>query len=256
MSLSDDIRARTRIVRTTEQTVRDYLAEALVRIQAILAGQPSDATRWQLSSLRVEIQRVLEQMGAQAGVAAAGQHAVAAEAGAVMVSEALARSGVRYVVPRIDAGQLLAMREFTTSKIAGVGLAAVEKINTELGLAMIGTQSPFEAAQRITEILKEESVNRAVRIVRTELGRAYSVAAHERMAQFAQVVPGLKKRWVKSGKLYPREHHAAIDGQVQAWNAPFKLAGGVRLMYPHDPAAPASEVINCGCLSVPVVPKA
>ena len=52
------------------------------------------------------------------------------------------------------------------------------------------------------------------------------------------------------GKPHPRINHLAADGQVQDVTKPFKL-GGAKLMYPHDPAAPASETILCGCTMVP-----
>lgn len=255
MTLRDDIRERTRIITDTEAEVAAMLREALARIQVILAGQPSDSARWQMSALEAEIRRVLEELGAQAGTLAAVGHTTAAAAGAAMVEGAMARAGAAIVVPHISTRQLMAMRAFTTSKIAGVTLGAVDRINTQLGLTLIGGQTPFEAAQQITKILGEETVDRAVRIVRTELGRAYSTASQEAMAVAALRVPKLKKKWVKSGKTFPRLHHQAIHGQTQDWDKPYRLGNGRTMMYPHDPAAPASETINCGCMSVPVVPK-
>lgn len=256
MTLREDIAARTRIITDTEGEVAAILREALVRIQAVLAGQPSDAQRWQLTAIDAEIRRVLEELGAQAGTLAALAHGTAATAGAAMVTGAVARAGVAVLVPRINTQQLLAMREFTTAKINGVTLASANAINTELGLTMMGAKTPFEAAQQISKILTEATTDRAARIVRTELARAYSAAAQARLGELATQVPGMKKRWVKSGKTFPRQHHAIIHGQIRRWDEPYLLKGGkVKLMYPHDPAAPASETINCGCLSVPVVPK-
>lgn len=53
------------------------------------------------------------------------------------------------------------------------------------------------------------------------------------------------KRWVHHDHLVkvPRPTHKAIDGEKVLFNQPFSIG----LMYPHDPNAPASEVIGCQC---------
>ncbi len=71
----------------------------------------------------------------------------------------------------------------------------------------------------------------------------------------------MDKVWRRSGKAHPRLSHALTDGQRRPWDKPFILGvqvvaepeptGGVRMMHPHDPAAPAKETINCGCVCVP-----
>lgn len=53
------------------------------------------------------------------------------------------------------------------------------------------------------------------------------------------------KKWVHHDHLVkiPRPTHKAIDGEKVLFNQPFSIG----LMYPHDPSAPASEVIGCQC---------
>ena len=53
------------------------------------------------------------------------------------------------------------------------------------------------------------------------------------------------KRWIHHDHLVkvPRLTHKAIDGEKVLFNQPFSIG----LMYPHDPNAPASEVIGCQC---------
>ena len=53
------------------------------------------------------------------------------------------------------------------------------------------------------------------------------------------------KKWVHHDHLVkvPRLTHKAIDGEKVLFNQPFSIG----LMYPHDPNAPASEVIGCQC---------
>lgn len=91
---------------------------------------------------------------------------------------------------------------------------------------------------------------RAIAIMRTEMGRAFSVAAQERMTLAREHVPGLRKQWRRSGKVHSRIAHDLADGQVRDVDKPFKV-GTVSMHYPRDPKAPASETINCGCVSLP-----
>lgn len=53
------------------------------------------------------------------------------------------------------------------------------------------------------------------------------------------------KKWMHHDHLVkvPRLTHKAIDGEKVLFNQPFSIG----LMYPHDPNAPASEVIGCQC---------
>lgn len=55
-----------------------------------------------------------------------------------------------------------------------------------------------------------------------------------------------KKRWLTIIDQRTRKHHAAADNQVQASADPFEVDGEL-LMYPGDPTASASNVVNCRC---------
>ena len=94
-------------------------------------------------------------------------------------------------------------------------------------------------------LLKSGGRSRALTLIRTELGRAYSLAGQQRMEQAAEVLPGLKKQWRRSGKLRARLTHDAIDGQLRDADKPFSAAGA-SLLFPRDPAGPAAETVNCG----------
>lgn len=62
-----------------------------------------------------------------------------------------------------------------------------------------------------------------------------------------------KKKWIhnKSLSKKPRPHHMRVNGKVININETFKLKNEkgniVELRHPHDPLAPASEVISCNC---------
>jgi hypothetical protein len=239
---------------------RDTYAEVLAqlrRAQRIVAGEiagaatPSRAT-W-LPNVERAVRAALREAGDGAAAASEAGLRRTWSAGGDLVDAPLAAGGVRLsaLLPSIDLAQLDAMRTFTTARMRDVPLALVERINGHLAQVAIGTQSVGDAIGAIDGLV-EGGRGRALTIVRTELGRAYSTAAQERMEQAAEHVPGLKKEWRKSGKLHPRPTHVAADGQVRAVDEPFRV-GAVDLMYPRDPGGPPGETINCGCTSLPVV---
>jgi len=55
-------------------------------------------------------------------------------------------------------------------------------------------------------------------------------------------------RWVPGpARKHRREFHQSMRGQKRAWGVPFTSGQGNSLRYPHDPAAPLSEVARCAC---------
>lgn len=254
---AEQLKRRTRLIADTRGEILRLLKLALERIAARLALQPSDAERWLLTELQAEVRRTMAEFAEQAAAKVSTAAGRAWEAGQELVDAPLAAAGIRLdgLVPALDTRQLIAMRAFMTDRIKDVGLQAANKINTELGLVVLGAQPPTAAVTAVTAILGETSRARAITIVRTELSRVYAVASHERLMQAGggeqPIVPGLKKQWRRSGKVHSRLMHDLADGQVQDVDTPFKLGNGARLMFPHDPKAPPAETINCGCIALP-----
>jgi len=85
----------------------------------------------------------------------------------------------------------------------------------------------------------------------TELRSAVSEMKSVYMEQFMQDNPNVDvvKQWVHNRTLSkePRPHHMSANGKKVKASQPFILKNGAVLMYPHDPNAPAEEVINCNC---------
>lgn len=129
------------------------------------------------------------------------------------------------------------------------------KIGRQLSLVTIGAQTPFQAIKSVQAVLGAESAQRATAIVRTEVSRAFAVAAEERLTQAAEIVPGMGKLWRRSGKIHSRWNHDIMDGEVVDAGKPFKVpdpAGGFDMMlHPHDPTAPVGQIIHCGCVAIP-----
>lgn len=247
---------RTRLINDTLAELRALLQQGEREILATLAALPSDYQAWYLPQLLTEIRRVLDGLGVQAGAVVDAGQVAAWRGGSQLVDGVLAASSISVALPQLDVRQLSAMRSFLTEKIKDVTLDAASLINTQLGLVTIGTQTPFDAIKAVAQILGETTLRRSTTIVATELNRAFSAASQLRMEQSAQYVPGLQKKWIKSGKREPRPEHVAIHGQLQPVDKPFVLEGGaVKMMQPGDSTAPARHTINCGCASVPVLPK-
>lgn len=250
--LRQQLKRRPAIQRETYAEVKRLLEQALTQIKATLAGAPTDWEQYYLPQLQQSIRQALTEFGQQAATAAASGSNQSWQAGVDLIDKPLQAGGVAIVgmIPQVDTAQLTAMRTFLTDKIGGIGIDLIDKINTQLGLTAIGAQSTGQAVSAIEKLLDQGGRSRALTILRTELGRAYSTAAQQRMTQASEVLPGLKKQWRRSGKLHSRVNHDYIDGQIQPVDQPFNV-GTAKLMYPRDPKGPAKETINCGCESLP-----
>jgi hypothetical protein len=252
------LRNKILLVRNAQAEINRLMRNAMARIQAILADQPSDYERWHLPQVEREIARALEVFRAQGGAAATRDQDRAWSLGSDLVDKPLEAAGIRIagITPLLTQTQLQALKSFLTDRIRDVTAEAINRINSQLGLVVIGAQTPFQAVKAVAAVLEDQTLVRASRIVRTEVGRAFSVAGQERMNQAAKVVD-LDKVWRRSGKPHQRVGHALADGQRVPHNEPFEVISKqgevIRLMFPRDPKAPAGEVINCGCVSVPRV---
>lgn len=249
------LRAQVGLLNDASAEIRGYLAQALTTIRSQLAGQPSDYQQWQLPQIEAEIERTLNATRNVSQAAAQRRIIESWAAGINAIDQPLIASRliVAGMLPQISYRQLDAIKSFMTDRLRDATADAVNKINADLGLVMIGAQSPSQAVTNITTLLEGTTRERAVTIVRTELGRAYSVAGQARMSAAAELIP-MDKVWRRSGKPRQRVGHALADGQRVDANEKFKIADKdgviVEMMYPRDPTAPAGETINCGCVAI------
>ena len=254
-------RVRTAIQRDTVGEVLRLLGVAQDDIRQRLAAAPSEFDSFLLPRLQDQIQRALDELRRGASerlTMAAGQ---SWQAGIDLIEKPIEaglalgdgpRVILSSILPTVDTRPLLAMRTFMTGRIEDITATLANRINTELGLVLIGAQSPSQAVGKVADIMRLNARTRAVTIVRTELGRAFSAAGQQRYSQAQQILPGLKKQWRRSGKRHSRADHDLADGQVQEVDKPFRV-GGINLMFPRDPKAPAKHTINCGCSSLPIM---
>ena len=247
--------ARTQMQRDLQGEVLRMLALADRRITNILGTGATEFQAFLLPQLQQSVRQTMIDWGDGAAARLNSTMTQAGQLGIELIDRPLRAGGVRIegLIPSVNLDQLNAMRTFATDRIKGVGVSAANRINSELGLVVIGAQAPGDAIATIAIHLQKGGRGRALTITRTELGRAFSVAAQERFSQAAEILPGLQKEWRKSGKIHDRPHHSAINGQRVAVDEPFTLGNGVKIRFPRDPRASAGETVNCGCESLPAM---
>jgi HK97 family phage portal protein len=106
-----------------------------------------------------------------------------------------------------------------------------------------------EIEREITELYRGFTRARARTIANTEMNTAVNGGAYEgyKQAGVEQV------EWLASLDSHTRATHANLDGQRAEVGSHFVTMYGNNLRYPGDPSAPAAEVINCRCATIPVV---
>jgi len=264
--------------RTAARVVR-LLRAARERIAARLAANASDFDRATLPRLQAEVEAALATFAARAGevvedaAATAWQQGIdqidkPIEAGFAAAPDAAPdaapnaddppRVVLDAVLPRLDTRQLDQIATFMTDRMKDISATLGARVDEQLGLVATGAQGVSEAAREIERAFESGGVaggrGRVNTIVRTELGRAFSAAGDQRLRAAKARLPGLKKQWRRSGKVFSRTNHDLTDGQVREVADMFNV-GGVTLEYPRDPRGPASETVNCRCTSLPIMDR-
>ena len=150
------------------------------------------------------------------------------------------------------------MREYVKTKCGTKIARSIQtayadiKKNVRKAVAL-GAENGWGAQRVANEIMSLQGKMdgwKAMRIARTEVVGASNVGAQAGADDAG--IP-LDKVWLATPSGDSREDHLAMDGEI-AVNGMFTLPSGVQMEYPHDPNAPAEEVINCRC-ALSHVPK-
>lgn len=242
--------------RSLSKTATDELITILKtitdQITLVLSRQPGNYQQWFLPQIMQQIEMTLQGLQQQGSSALNLSLDKSADAGFLQLDNALRSAGVSIsgFSPIIDTRMLANIKAFHVNRIADITKKAAGAIELELSKVLVGAQNPFEAQKAILKIMGDSPAYRIRSIVQTSMGSVYSKSAQDRYEQAAEVLPGLKKRWYKSGKRHARLTHALAHLQTKPTDEPFQI-GLVRMMHPHDPKAHASEVIRCGCHMAP-----
>jgi hypothetical protein len=176
--------------------------------------------------------------------------------GSDLVTDPLKSAGVKVAIPGISKEQLIIMQNMSTDLISGASEEAKVKIKSALNQALLGELTPTEAALKVDSALAGLQ-DRGEAIVRTEVGRAFSIATQMRQEQYQKALPSLKKQWLTSIDGRERPSHAAINGQIKNIDEPFEVpnyrtGGTEEAMYPHDPNLSPENSVNCRCVILPI----
>lgn len=234
-----------RIAKLVEETRREIASQ-------LAAVDPASFTAAHLKTLRSRLRAAIASLVDDYGDAVDDL----LEQGAALGAElgGLAAGGAEVAVPR---GLLAVLQNYSATLVKDLGAYARKRVDVVISQATLGSLTPHQAIRRIAGELPARSVfrsltSRAEAIVRTEVNRAFSVAAQARMTEVAEGAPGLKKKWLTAGDTRVRRTHAAVGGTIVLATEPFSV-NGYAAMYPRDPVLPAKETVNCRCHAIPVV---
>jgi len=131
------------------------------------------------------------------------------------------------------------------NEVYGAVAQIVDSATTN-GASIPDVQAQVE--QLFTDAGVQQWKNRARTVARTEVVGAYSGGLHDALGMLADANTGVEyvHRWLATEDQRTRPDHREADGQAVPWGQPF-IVGGFAMMHPHDPTAPAREVINCRC---------
>lgn len=228
--------------RSYQRLVRELIATNQQKIAESTTRMSNDTMRKATRSLkegRVVVPRVDEVMPSmQVSVRKAAQSGQA-------ISDTLR--------DRLTADLRETLNEFRT---AGGRLAFTRRAGTRAGTMNPELKEAFE--KRIRETLAGYTKREAGEvppnietIATTETRSAVDDIKEQYTERLLEQNPNVRvvKTWQHNAALskQPRPHHQAMDGVSVPWRERFRLPNGIRMTRPHDPNAPAEEVINCNC---------
>jgi hypothetical protein len=151
------------------------------------------------------------------------------------------------------------LAESKTLTVRAGRTAGVIKLDAVRALRKKITETFEEYTGRGTEGVPSNVRNIAV----TELYSNRSFIEDEYIRQLLQRNPGMKvvKTWKQNKKAAkkPRANHTAVNGQTVDYRGMFKVPAMykgkltphvIMMKHPHDPNAPAGEVIGCSCQAI------
>lgn len=130
-------------------------------------------------------------------------------------------------------------------QIQGIVNTVQKNLRKEIQKGIAASESPEKIVERIKGLFNI-STARAKLIAQTQV---MSVVNFGRSQQInASQYPA--REWLTMMDSVVRDTHVPMHGSVQINGVPW-VVNGASMMYPGDPNAPASEVINCRCIEIP-----
>jgi hypothetical protein len=132
------------------------------------------------------------------------------------------------------------------NKVTGIDETTIDKIKNVLANVIGQNLSRRDQAKLFEETLNDPAFNRARSLViaRTE---STTAANHGINVGAESSDYEVGKFWINTKDKRTRRSHLLMTKEPIAINQPF-IVGGVPMLYPGDPSAPAKEVVNCRCV--------
>ncbi|MFF4733348.1 phage minor head protein [Streptomyces mirabilis] len=147
-----------------------------------------------------------------------------------------------------------AMSEYVTVTehlMRAVGDRLAEAAREELAAGVDAGESIEQLRARLRERFAREGSqlgpDREEGIARTEAGRAWNTATLGAARDATGQDRPLVKQWVTRGDTCVRHDHREVNGTILLLDEEFTV-GASKMDAPHDPSAPASQVVNCRCV--------
>jgi len=138
----------------------------------------------------------------------------------------------------------------SAKKVVGIQAVTVEQIRETIRKGIESGASIEKIAKSIAELYDGFRGVRAETIARTETANAVNYGKHQNAIQTARRLNmKIRRTWITTLDERTRDTHVGANGQTIGMEALY-LVGTSRMKHPGDPAAPASEVINCRCTEV------
>lgn len=149
------------------------------------------------------------------------------------------------VMPAAEVNTAIALRE---NRLRNSGTNVWERVRRDIQKAVDEGTPNAQLADKVRASFQGIDETRAMAIAQTETLVAYETARdmvfREAGVQWTQ--------WLHSGLSdHSRLSHQAAHEQIRPAGEPFDI-GGIPMMFPGDPDAPADEVINCRCVRIAV----
>lgn len=207
--------------RRMEGILRELRGEIRSRL-ALLTGGPDDPFSLRIApAVQREISEALETFTLNANAELSGRLSDAFGLGERVTAQALTSIGIPVAFPSVPPSILATLTGTTQDVLSEMVGSLGQRIMGQVRLAAVGLEPTSAAISRIDDLLQtSEAVRRGLRrrigfgfqaeaIVRTELGRVYSVAQQAATEQIAETIPDLKKRWVTRRK--DRAGHLSVE---------------------------------------------
>jgi len=134
------------------------------------------------------------------------------------------------------------------NRLVGIGDTAFQDSQEALRQAIdegLSVPKQADAVRRQLAI----GIRRATMIARTEAGAAIGAADQAVGEEYAKEGWTVTKEWLATSDTRTREDHRNADGQKVPIDHAF-IVGGVSMMHPGDPSAPADQTIQCRCTTI------